>query len=91
MSSSAKARDVFAESVSFSEDSMIVTLDDGRTISVPMAWYPRLLHGTKPERERYELLGDGEGIPWLENDRPRATRPYHAGWSSGADLSSIAR
>lgn len=91
MSSSAKARDVFAESVSFSEDSMIVTLDDGRTISVPMAWYPRLLHGTKPERERYELLGDGEGIHWPDLDEDISVEGLLAGKRSAESDTSLSR
>ena len=61
MSTLAIEQDVFAESISFSEDSLTVRLDDGRTLSVPLAWYPRLLHGTKAERENYELIGEGEG------------------------------
>jgi hypothetical protein len=52
--------DVFALAVHFTDDSMTVVLDDGRTVSVPLAWYPRLLNGTKQERDRYELIGDGE-------------------------------
>ena len=54
MSTLETERDVFAESVQFSEDSMTVFLDDGRALSVPLAWYPRLLHGTKQERELFE-------------------------------------
>ena len=46
--------EVFALAVSFSENSMTVALDDGRSISVPLAWYPRLLAGTPAERENYE-------------------------------------
>jgi len=53
-------QDILAESVDFSEDSMTVRLDDGRALSVPLAWYPRLLNGTKAEREKYELIGGGE-------------------------------
>ena len=68
MSTLVTSRDVFAESVSFCEDSFTVRLDDGRALSVPLAWYPRLLHGTAAERENYELIGDGEAIHWPQLD-----------------------
>ena len=64
MSTLVTERDVFAESVQFSVDSMTVHLDDGRSLSVPLAWYPRLLQGTQPERDHFELIGGGEGIHW---------------------------
>ena len=60
MSTLVTERDIFAESMCFSEDSLTVRLDDGRTLSIPLAWYPRLLNGTKAERENYELIDDGE-------------------------------
>ena len=74
MSTLVTERDVFARSVSFTDDSLTVTLDDGRAISVPVAWYPRLLHGTKSEREKYELIGDGEGIHWPALDEGHKCR-----------------
>jgi hypothetical protein len=64
MSTLVTDRDVFAESVSFTDESLTVRLDDGRVLSVPLTWYPRLLHATKQERERFELIGDGEGVHW---------------------------
>jgi hypothetical protein len=54
--------------VSFSEDAFRVTLDDGRELSVPLAWFPRLLHGTAEQRERWELIVPGQGIHWPELD-----------------------
>ena len=50
--------------LSFSEYSFTVHLDDGRQITVPLAWYPRLLAGNKKERANYKLIGGGEGIHW---------------------------
>jgi hypothetical protein len=50
------------------EDALIVYLADGRTISVPLAWYPRLLKGTSKERENWRLIGMGEGIHWPDLD-----------------------
>jgi hypothetical protein len=50
--------------VSIDEDELTVLLADGRKVSVPLAWFPRLLHATTDQRENFELLGDGEGIHW---------------------------
>ena len=57
-----------AQAVSFDDDSLVVDLADGRRISVPLAWFPRLLHATKKQRARFELLGGGEGIHWPDID-----------------------
>jgi hypothetical protein len=50
------------------DDSLSVELDDGRTISVPLGWYPRLLHATQTERDNHRLIANGEGIRWPELD-----------------------
>lgn len=57
-----------ATGVSFSEDMFHVSLDDGREISVPLAWFPRLLRGTPEQRQDWELIGVGEGIHWPDLD-----------------------
>lgn len=57
-----------ARRVRTTEDELVVELVDGRTLSVPLAWFPRLLHATRRQRTRWELLGDGEGIHWPEVD-----------------------
>jgi len=51
-----------------SEDELRVSLADGRSLSVPMAWFARLAHASQAERAHYELLGDREGIHWPEID-----------------------
>ena len=61
-------RTALAEHVSVTEDSLIVDLDDGRTVTVPLAWFPRLLHGTLEERNKWRLIGKGEGIHWPDLD-----------------------
>jgi hypothetical protein len=53
-----------AVGVAFSEDVFRVSLDDGRELSVPLAWFPRLLQGTPEQREQWELIGLGQGIHW---------------------------
>ena len=57
-----------AVEVSVTDDELRVVLADGRALSVPLAWFPRLLHATSSERQRFELLGDGEGIHWPDVD-----------------------
>jgi len=61
-------RSVAVQRVSVTEDALIVDLMDGRTASVPLAWYPRLLQGRPEERENWRLIGDGEGIHWPDLD-----------------------
>ena len=84
-------REVFAESVRFSEDSMTVSLDDGRALSVPLAWYPRLLHGSSEERENYELIGDGEGIHWPALNEDISVEGLLAGKRSAESDASLTR
>jgi hypothetical protein len=57
-----------AQSVSFTESDLCVALVDGRTLTVPLVWFPRLLSASEQARERVELLGEGEGIHWPEVD-----------------------
>ncbi|HTR38031.1 MAG TPA: DUF2442 domain-containing protein [Bryobacteraceae bacterium] len=57
-----------AREVSISDDELMVLLADGRTISVPLVWFPRLRHASSGQRQNFELLGDGEGIHWPDLD-----------------------
>ena len=91
MSTLVTERDVFAESVQFSDDSMTVNLDDGRSISIPLAWYPRLLHGSPPERTQFELIGDGEGIHWPALNEDISVEGLIAGKRSAESDASLAR
>ena len=52
----------------FTDDELSVTLMDGRTITVPLAWYPRLLHATKKQRRRWQTCAAGYGIHWPDID-----------------------
>lgn len=54
--------------VTFAQDVFRVSLDDGRELSVPLAWFPRLLHGTPEQRGHWELIGLGQGIHWPDLD-----------------------
>ena len=57
-----------AVDVSCSNDAMSVVLDDGRTVSVPLVWFPRLLNATEKQRKEWEFIGGGIGIHWEEID-----------------------
>lgn len=59
---------VSAKSLRFDEDSMWVELVDGRTLGIPLAWFPRLLDATPEQRTRFEVSGGGTGLHWDELD-----------------------
>ena len=80
-----------AENVQVTEDSIIVDLVDGRTVSVPISWYPRLERGTKAERSSWRLIGRGEGIHWPELDEDISVEGLLAGRSSGESQASLQR
>lgn len=64
MSTSVAKSEALAVDVTCSSDTLAVTLSDGRTISVPLAWFPRLLDATARERAKWEPIGGGIGIHW---------------------------
>jgi hypothetical protein len=78
-----------AERVSVSEDSLSVELSDGRSVSVPLAWFPRLLHGTPAERDEWRLIGKGEGIHWEALDEDISIESLVAGRRSGESQESL--
>ena len=80
-----------AQKVSVSEDLLTVELTDGRIISVPLAWYPRLAHGTPAEREDWQLLGAGIGIHWPALDEDISVAGLLAGRRSGETQASLGR
>ena len=59
--------------VHFAEDTLSVDLVDGRTITVPLAWYPRLLHASPEQRKNWKICGGGYGIHWPEIDEDLST------------------
>ena len=58
----------FATEVEISEDELTVSLADGRRISVPLVWFPRLLNATAEQRAEFRLIGSGEGLHWPQID-----------------------
>ena len=81
--------DVKAHNVIITEDSLSVELNDGRSISVPLAWYPRLLHGTSEERNSWRLIGNGEGIHWPFLDEDISIDNLFMGKRSGESKESF--
>lgn len=69
----ALAADERVKDVSFSEDALSVALMDGRTITVPLTWYPRLLKASLNERSNWEICGGGYGIHWPDIDEDLST------------------
>jgi hypothetical protein len=80
-----------ATNVVVTGDTLTVDLSDGRTISVPLAWYPRLVHGTQEERTSWRLIGRGEGIHWPQLDDDISVEGLIAGRPSGEGQASLAR
>lgn len=78
-----------AESVSITDDTLSVNLSDGRTILVPTAWYPRLLHATPKERKRWRFIGRGQGIHWEDIDEDISVEGLLAGEQSGESQTSF--
>jgi hypothetical protein len=82
---------VKASEVSITDDTLAVDLTDGRTLLVPLIWYPRLWHGTPEERENWRLIGDGEGIHWPELDEDISIEGLILGRRSGESQRSLQR
>jgi hypothetical protein len=79
MTSSVQRVDPRATNVNTTEAELEVSLADGRRLAVPLAWYPRLLHASPAQRQRWELIGEGEGIHWPEVDEDLSVAGLLAG------------
>lgn len=80
-----------ATAVRLTDDAVVVDLADGRTVSVPLTWYPRLLQGSPEERANHRFIGDGEGIHWPDLDEDVSVENMLAGKASGEVPKSFAR
>jgi hypothetical protein len=78
-----------ANNVSVSEDTLSVDLSDGRTISVPIEWFPRLVHASPEERTRWRFIGKGQGIHWEDIDEDISVEGLLAGKPSGESQTSL--
>jgi len=80
-----------ATAVRLTDDTLIVDLADGRSVSVPLAWYPRLLQGSSAERANHRFIGEGEGIHWPDLDEDVSVENILAGRVSGEASKSFER
>ena len=80
-----------AATINVDDEMLFVDLSDGRTISVPLAWYPRLASGTQEERTSWRLIGGGRGIHWPDLDEDISVDDLLAGRPSGESQASLKR
>jgi hypothetical protein len=80
-----------AKRVSLTDELLAADLSDGRSISVPLAWFPRLAHGTDAERSNWKLLGGGEGVHWPDLNEDISVESMLAGRRSGESQDSLRR
>jgi hypothetical protein len=89
MSTLVLEQDPVAIHVAVTNDKLVVDLADGRSLAVPISWYPRLLNGTDAERGNWQLLGDGYAIEWPELDEHIGVEGLVAGHRSGESAESL--
>jgi hypothetical protein len=77
--------------ITVTDDALVVDLADGRTISLPLVWYPRLWYGTAQERGNWEWIGENEGIHWPDLDEDISIEGVVAGRRSAESQSSLKR
>lgn len=90
-SSAAETQVPSATGVQVDDETVFVDLSDGRKISAPIVWYPRLAHGTPDERCNWRLIGNGRGIHWPDLDEDISVDNLLAGQPSGESQSSLKR
>ena len=78
-----------AQDVRVADDALTIVLLDGRTLTVPLSWYPRLANGSPQERLKWQLLGGGHGIHWPDLDEDISVDAILAGRPSGESQSSL--
>jgi hypothetical protein len=91
MNTSTAVEAAMAKAVKVTADALIVELRDGRIVSVPISWYPRLAHGTASERRRWELIGLGIGIHWPALDEDISVEALLLGLASNESATSLRR
>ncbi|UCF37814.1 MAG: DUF2442 domain-containing protein [Acidobacteriota bacterium] len=79
MNSSAAELKPLAEGVRVTPDELVVLLVDGRTVTIPLFWFPRLANASEKERNNWELLGGGVGIHWPDVDEDLSVSGLLAG------------
>ncbi|MBI5084500.1 MAG: DUF2442 domain-containing protein [Acidobacteria bacterium] len=89
--SGTELRDAVAQGVAASGEALIVDLAGGRTIAVPLSWFPRLAHGSPAERANWRLIGGGTGIHWPDLDEDISVESLLAGRRSAETQTSLRR
>jgi len=74
-----EVKQALAQSVAVGADGLTVDLNDGRTITAPLAWFPRIAHATETERSKWQLIGRGQGIHWPDLDEHLSSQGLLAG------------
>ena len=90
-SSVVETQEARARSVTLTDEALTVDLVDGRTIIVPLVWFPRLWHGTPGERSHFEIFGDGVYIHWPDLDEDLSVTGLLAGRRSGESPQSLTK
>ena len=88
-SSVTEARAALARDVEVTDDALTVNLQDGRSVAVPLGWYPRLQRATAAERADWRLIGRGEGIHWAAIDEDISVTHLLTGIASGESAQSL--
>jgi hypothetical protein len=88
---STSTADVPVKDIAITENNLTVSLADGRTITVPLEWFPRLVHATGAERKNWRLIGKGEGLHWPELDEDISIQDLLLGRRSAESRTSFER
>jgi len=81
----------FAMNLQVTDDTLSVDLSDGRTISVPLGWFPRLEYANAVERANWRLIGKGDGVHWEDIDEDISVQGLLSGRPSGESQESLKR
>jgi hypothetical protein len=80
-----------ATQINVTDEKLVIELLDGRSLSIPLSWYPRLLNASHQERQNWQLLGDGYAIEWIDLDEHIGVEGLLAGKRSGESDQSYER
>ena len=89
--SAPKTNEALAVGIRCSSETLTAELADGRVVSAPLSWYPRLVHATQAERDNWKLEGDGDAIRWPDLDEDILVEALLVGWPSRESVKSFER